>query len=105
MHGEQLQLLGEQDAIIAASFPPYAAETLSIVNAARERGVKIVAITDPALSPLALQVDVCFEIEDGQIQGIRSLAAPLCLAVSLVVGLGQHLEAKGKRRRSRAAPG
>ena len=24
MHGEQLQLLGEQDAIIAASFPPYA---------------------------------------------------------------------------------
>jgi DNA-binding MurR/RpiR family transcriptional regulator len=104
MHGEQLQLLGEQDAVIAASFPPYAAETLSIVNAARERGVRIIAITDPALSPLALQVDVCFEIEDGQIQGIRSLAAPLCLAVSLVVGLGQHLEAKGKRRRSRAAP-
>ena len=103
MQGEQVQLLGKEDAVIAASFPPYAPETLSIVTTAREHGAKIIAITDPALSPLALQVDVCFEIEDGQIQGIRSLAAPLCLAVSLVVGLGRQIETRAKRRRGRAA--
>jgi DNA-binding MurR/RpiR family transcriptional regulator len=102
LQAEQLQLLGKHDAIIAASFPPYAPETLSIVTAARQRGAKVIAITDPKLSPLALEVDVCFEIEDGQIQGIRSLAAPLCLAVALVVGLGQDIEARAKRRRARA---
>ena len=95
MASEQLRLLSAGDTVIAISFPPYATETLAIVNMARERALKIVAITDSALSPLALRVDVCFEIEEAQIQGIRSPTAALCLAVSLVVGLGQRLEGKG----------
>ncbi len=100
LQSEQLQLLRRGDILIAASFPPYAAETLAIVDAARAAGLKIIAITDPALSPLTLQVDVCFEIAEAESQGIRSLAAPLCLAVSLVLGLGQRLEAKGRRDRA-----
>jgi DNA-binding MurR/RpiR family transcriptional regulator len=98
MAGEQLRLLSRGDVVIAVSFPPYATETLSIVNAAREGGLKVMAITDSALSPLAPRVDVCFEIEEAQIQGIRSPTAALCLAVSLVVGLGQRLEVKAKGR-------
>jgi DNA-binding MurR/RpiR family transcriptional regulator len=109
MAGEQLHLLSAGDTVIAISFPPYATETLAIVNMARERALKIVAITDSALSPLALRVDVCFEIEEAQIQGIRSPTAALCLAVSLVVGLGQRLEGKGlagvrKRAKRKASP-
>lgn len=96
MAGEQLRLLGQGDAVIAISFPPHAAETLAIVNSARERGVKVLAITDSALSPLAPRADVCFEIEEAQILGVRSPTAVLCLAASLVVGLGQRLEGKVK---------
>jgi DNA-binding MurR/RpiR family transcriptional regulator len=98
MAGEQLRLLATGDAVVAVSFPPYAPETVTIVNAARERSLGIVAVTDSALSPLAPLADVCFEIEEAQIQGIRSPTAALCLAVSLVVGLGQRLEGKAKRR-------
>ncbi len=105
MQSEQIRLLTRRDALIAASFAPYAQETLTIVNAARERGLKVIAITDSAFSPLSPLADVCFEIEEAQLQGVRSPTATFCLAVSLVIGLGQRLEGStrtpARSRRSR----
>ena len=99
MQGEQLRLLTPRDAVIAVSFTPYAPETVALVQAARERGLKVIAITDSALSPLSPPADVCLEVEEAQLQGIRSLAPTLCLAVALVVALGQRLEAGARTRR------
>jgi DNA-binding MurR/RpiR family transcriptional regulator len=103
MQGEQLRLLTRRDAVIAVSFAPYAPETIAIVNAARERGIRVIAITDSALSPLSPLAEVAFEIEEAQLQGIRSLTPTLCLAVALVVALGQRLEAGAQARRRPAA--
>jgi DNA-binding MurR/RpiR family transcriptional regulator len=105
MAGEQQRLLMRRDAVIAVSFAPYAPETIAIVNAARERGLKAIAITDSALSPLNPLAEVCFEIEEAQLLGIRSLTPTLCLAVALVVALGQRLEAGARSRRKAAAEG
>ncbi|MEA2782606.1 MAG: hypothetical protein QOK29_4150 [Rhodospirillaceae bacterium] len=98
MQGEQLRLLTSRDTVMAVSFKPYAPETLSTIAAARERGLSVIAITDSALSPLSPMADVCFEVEEAQIQGIRSLTPTLCLAVALVVGLGQQLDANPRGR-------
>jgi DNA-binding MurR/RpiR family transcriptional regulator len=105
MQGEQLRILTARDTVIAVSFKPYAPETLSTIAAARERGLSVIAITDSALSPLGPVADVCFEIEEAQVQGIRSLTPTLCLAVSLVVGLGQQLEGgtRGRAAKRRSA--
>jgi len=89
---EQSRLLGESSALIAVSFAPYAPETLSIVDQARMQGARVVAITDNVLSPLASAADVHFEVNEAQVWGIRSLAVANCMAVLLVVALGQRLE-------------
>jgi DNA-binding MurR/RpiR family transcriptional regulator len=104
---EQTRLIEGGSAVIAVSFSPYATETLAVIDQARSQGAKIIAITDTALSPLISRADVHFEIREAQIRGIRSVAAVNCLAVSLIVALGQRLEqpARGQggaaRRRAR----
>ena len=90
--GEQTRLLTPRDALIAISFKPYAPETLTVISSAQAQGAKIIAITDTALSPLVPLANVRFEVQEAQIQGIRSLTAATCLAASLVIALGQRLE-------------
>ena len=90
--GEQTRLLTPKDALIAISFKPYAPETLTVINSAQAQGAKVIAITDTALSPLVPLANVRFEVQEAQIQGIRSLTAATCLAASLVIALGQRLE-------------
>ncbi len=94
---EQTRLVGAGSALIAVSFSPYAPETLVVVDQARAQGARIVAITDNTLSPLVSRADVHFEIREAQIRGIRSVAAVNCVAVSLVVALGQRLEQSIRR--------
>jgi DNA-binding MurR/RpiR family transcriptional regulator len=89
---EQARLIGGGGAIVAVSFSPYAPETLAVVSQARSRGAKIIVITDSPLSPLAVSADVHFEIAEAQVSGIRTLTATNCLAVALVVALGERLE-------------
>jgi DNA-binding MurR/RpiR family transcriptional regulator len=100
---EQTRSIGECGALIAVSFSPYAPETLAVVGQARAQGARLIAVTDNALSPLVPAADIHFEINEAQVRGIRSLAATSCLAVSLVVALGQRLERSIGRRRATAA--
>ena len=101
--GEQTRLLTPKDALIAISFKPYAPETLTVIHAAEAQGAKVIAITDTALSPLVPLANVRFEVEEAQVQGIRSLTAATCLAASLVIALGQRLETRAAKRRSSPA--
>ncbi len=82
------------DAVIAISFSPYTPIVSTMVNELAERGVKVVSITDSPLSPIAEPSTVSFEIADAQNQAFRTLVAPLCLAQSLVVSLGQAISEK-----------
>ena len=97
---EQARLVGTSGALIAVSFSPYAPETRAIVGQVQAQGSKIIVITDNALSPLAVSADVHFEVNEAQVRGIRSLAATNCMAVSLVVALGQELERSIERARA-----
>lgn len=79
------------DAVVLVSFRDYARETVEVGRDLAARGVPIIAVTDTALSPIAGLAEVVFEVGEGRHRLFRSLAAPLCLAQTLVVALGHRL--------------
>ena len=94
----QADFIGRRDALIAVSFSPYAPETLEVCRRAAERGAPILALTDGPLSPLLPLAGVAFEIEDAELQGFRALSATMCLALTLVVRLGQQAGPRLRRQ-------
>ena len=88
---QQAAQAGPADAMIAVSFKPYAPEVAEIVAQRAAAGVPVIAITDSALSPIARDATLSFEIQEPGEQGFRTLVAPILLAQVLVVGLGRRL--------------
>jgi DNA-binding MurR/RpiR family transcriptional regulator len=79
------------DTILAISFTPYSQDVIDIALERSEAGVPIVGITDSPLSPLAMAASVFFEVPHQGDQPFRSLVAPLCLAQTLMVTVGQKM--------------
>jgi len=98
---QQTRQIARGDALIAVSFAPYGAETLAVVERATELGVPVIAITDTAFSPLHGPATVSFDVEEASVKDFRALSATMCLAVTLVVALGQALGASNGRARPR----
>lgn len=84
---EQTSFITERDALLAISFTPYASETVTLANAARARGAKIVSITDSVFSPIAPVADVWLEVVEANFEGFRSMAATMALAMTLTVAV------------------
>lgn len=95
---EMVQFASSKDAVIAASFSPYAAESLTQAQELAARGVPIVAITDSVFSPLAASATHWFEVSEADYAGFRSLSASMALAMALPVAVAE------KRRSLRRAP-
>ncbi len=91
MLAEEGQSIRPGDCLIAVSFATYSPDTLMIAEAAHQRDVQVIAITDSVVSPLARHADVVFEVKEAEVQGFRSLASSLCLAQALAVGLAMRL--------------
>ncbi|CCM74933.1 MurR/RpiR family transcriptional regulator [Rhizobium mesoamericanum] len=94
---EMVQFATEKDAAIAASFSPYAADSLSQTEALADRGVPVVAITDSAFSPLAARATCWFEVAEADFAGFRSLSASMALTMALPVAIAER-----RRKRTHA---
>ena len=94
---EEARAAAKDDVLIAVSFKEYSRDVAAIVEEAVARGVKIVALTDSPLSPIARQASVSFEVDQSPALPFRSLVAPMCLAQSLVVALGHQLASRGEQ--------
>jgi DNA-binding MurR/RpiR family transcriptional regulator len=81
---EQMSGMGKGDVLVAISFARYLRQTLEIVMRAKERDVTIVAITDQATSPLALQAEISLVARTNLKSIIESYVSPLSLINSLV---------------------
>jgi DNA-binding MurR/RpiR family transcriptional regulator len=92
------RVIKRSDLLFAVSFRFYATEVVNIVEQAASRGVPIIAMTDSTLSPLAKNATVLFAVPEHQYTFSRSLAAPMCLAQALTVGLAAKLQ-KAERPR------
>ena len=87
---EMVQFATPKDAAIAASFSPYAADSLSQAEELAERGVPVVAITDSAFSPLASRATCWFEVAEADFAGFRSLSASMALTMALPVAIAER---------------
>jgi DNA-binding MurR/RpiR family transcriptional regulator len=92
MQDGQLRSIRRGDVVIAVSFSSYAEETVAIVQEARRRGARIIAITDSRLSPLARGARALLLVQDTSVFGFRSMTSMLGLAQSLFIALAYRLE-------------
>ncbi len=88
-----LSVLAPGDALIAVSFAPYMPEIVALSDAARERGLAIVAITDDERGPLG-GADIVLRVVDIDVGAFRTLAAAQTLALTLSVAVGSARERK-----------
>lgn len=92
MHQGQLRGVREGDVMVAISFAPYAAETVTAVEDARRQGAKLIAITDSRMSPLAAHAATAFIVHESSTFGFRALTNVMALAQGLFVALAYRLE-------------
>jgi DNA-binding MurR/RpiR family transcriptional regulator len=81
-----------RDVLVAVSFRFYAKEVVSIAETAHAAGVPVLAVSDSRLSPLAKSATVLFPVPEDAYLFSRSLAAPMCLAQALMIGLAARLQ-------------
>ncbi|MGE0282181.1 MAG: MurR/RpiR family transcriptional regulator [Rhizobiaceae bacterium] len=86
---EMLTFATARDAAVVVSFSPYAGATLDHAQALTKAGVRVVAITDSAFSPLAQSAGQWFELAEADFSGFRSLAATMVLAMTLAVAVAE----------------
>lgn len=75
------------DVLITVTFSPYAEETTGIIELAHQNNVPVVAITDNQMNAQGSMIDVCFEVQEGEVMGFRSLSSSMYLAQTLAVSL------------------
>lgn len=98
MTAEQSQIIGADGVLIAVSFRYYAREVVDIVEAVSRRGISIIVITDSTLSPLVKHSRILFEVPEGRYNFSCSLAAPMCLAQTLVVTMARKVDPDWQRK-------
>ncbi len=98
---EQLLPIGEQDVLIAISFPRYSNRTVRAVRYAHSRGADVVALTDSAQSPLAPYADQVLTARSDMASFVDSLVAPLSIINAMVaaVSMCRHDEVSARLRR------
>lgn len=92
MQEGQLRSLRKNDVLLAISFAPYAPETLTIVEAANQRGAQIIAFTDSRMSPLAEHAKAVLCVQENTSFGFRTLTGAIGFAQSLFIALAYRLE-------------
>lgn len=90
--------LTSEDVLVVFCFPPYATQTLRLLEAARRQGVAIVGITDSPISPMG-KVDVTLTTRVSGIGPQNSLIAPTALINVLLNGVAANSPGAADRYR------
>lgn len=87
---EQLLKANEKDVVIGISYPRYSKRTLEALNYTKEKGCKIIGITDSLMSPAAQIADITLIASSNMVSFVDSLVAPMSLINALVIGVGME---------------
>ena len=85
---EQVLRVGPGDVLFGISFPRYSKRTLSAMKYARDRGARVIALTDSQLSPLARVAGHVLLARSDMASFVYSLVAPLSVINALIVAVG-----------------
>ncbi len=75
--------LGPGDCVLAVSFSPYNSATPDLARLARDRGARVLALTDAPLSPLVPLSEASLVVVEKAEAGYRPLAATMTVALAL----------------------
>jgi len=95
---DQAEALERGDVLVAISQAPYSAPTVRAFEAARRRGVTLIALTDSELSPLARLSRHTLLLRTESPSFFPSMVAPLALVEVLLAGLAARGGKKVLRR-------
>lgn len=84
---EQIFAVGEDDVVIAISYPRYSRRTLNAVKYAHDKKSKIIAITDSEISPIVKYANHSLIARSDMSNFVDSLVAPLSIINALIVAL------------------
>ncbi|MGL4238519.1 MurR/RpiR family transcriptional regulator [Tabrizicola sp.] len=89
----QVQAMGPGDTLLAMTFDDYTPETVEVAKLAAQRGLKVLAITDNALSPVAGLATHVLYVNEARLGHFRSQVPAMVVCQALIVGLGRRLSA------------
>ena len=98
---EQILTIGEEDVLIAISFPRYSKRTVRAVQFAHRAGANVVSLTDSDRSPIAADCDQLLTARSDMASFVDSLVAPLSIINAMIaaVSMRSHDEVAARLRR------
>ncbi|WP_024613672.1 MurR/RpiR family transcriptional regulator [Clostridium sp. Ade.TY] len=87
---EQMINVKEGDLVIGIGFPRYASKTIAALDFSKNKGAKVVALTDSLISPLAAKADLTLIAQSNMASFVDSLVAPLSLINALIIAVGMR---------------
>ncbi len=84
---EQMLHIGQDDLLVAISFPRYSIRTLKAMEMAKDHGASIVALTDSEHSPMTMYASVSLYANSNLNSVADSLVAPMCVIDALIVAM------------------
>lgn len=85
---EQIVRIGEDDVVIAFSFPRYSKKSFQLVKYAKEKGAKVISITDSLFAPIASVSDNTLIVKSNMASFVDSLVPAMSVANALAVAVG-----------------
>ena len=89
---EQMFSVGDGDLLIAFSFPRYSTKMVSAVKYARQKGARVLVITDSQISPLADYATYLLTAQSDMASFMDSLVAPLSIINAIIVEITNRRE-------------
>jgi DNA-binding MurR/RpiR family transcriptional regulator len=83
----KLMGIGREDMLIAITFPRYASDVVSLARYARDRGARVIAITDSTVSPIALLADIALLAPSEHPTLSSSMVAAVAVVETLVAAV------------------
>jgi DNA-binding MurR/RpiR family transcriptional regulator len=90
MRAMQVQAIGERDSLLVMTFDDYTPETVEVAQLAAARGLRVLAITDNALSPVAGLASHVLFVNEARLGHFRSQVPAMVVVQSLIVALGRR---------------
>ena len=84
---EQIVRIGEDDVVIAFSFPRYSKKSFQLVKYAKEKGAHVISITDSLFAPIASESDNTLIVKSNMASFVDSLVPAMSVANALIISV------------------
>lgn len=95
---DHIHNVDENDVVIGISYARYTKSTLDVVSYAKEKGAKIVALTDNLTSPITAYADISLFASSNMKSFLDSFVAPLSVINTLIAYIGNKQRKRTEKR-------